>query len=237
MARSGPFELTADAYRIDIKDRVILSETLTGSATAAVGTNARTIFDLLAPYGASAARFFINGVDTETTGLDVVARYRAETAAGHRLDFTLAGNVNDFKVTKTPTTESGVLPTPTSLFGRQAVARFEEGSPPWKVVFQTDWQAERLGGTVRLTGYGDVLAAGASEATDLQLGDALVADFEARYRITDNVIVSVGADNVLDQYPRQSLTANNTTGAFPFSNFSPYGFNGRFVYGRIAVKW
>lgn len=237
VARGGPFELTADAYRIDIKDRVILSETLTGSATAAVGTNARTIFDLLAPYGASAARFFINGVDTETTGLDVVARYRAETAAGHRLDFTLAGNVNDFKVTKTPVTESGVLPTPTSLFGRQAVARFEEGSPPWKVVFQTDWQAERLGGTVRLTGYGDVLAAGASEATDLQLGDALVADFEARYRISDNVIVSVGADNVLDQYPRQSLAANNTTGAFPFSNFSPYGFNGRFVYGRIAVKW
>jgi len=237
VARNGPFEFTADAYRIDIKDRIILSETLTGSATAAVGTNARTIFDLLAPYGASAARFFINGVDTETTGLDVVARYRAETAAGHRLDFTLAGNVNDFKVTKTPVTESGVLPTPTSLFGRQAVARFEEGTPPWKVVFQTDWEAERLGGTVRLTGYGDVLAAGASEATDLQLGDALVADFEARYRFTDNVTLAVGADNILDQYPRQSLRANNTTGAFPFSNFSPYGFNGRFVYGRLALKW
>lgn len=237
VARNGPFELTADAYRIDIKDRIILSETLTGSATAAVGTNARTIFDLLAPYGASAARFFINGVDTETTGLDVVARYRAQTAAGHRLDFTLAGNVNDFKITKTPVTESGVLPTPTSLFGRQAVARFEEGTPPWKVVFQTDWEANRLGGTVRLTGYGDVLAAGASEATDLQLGAALVTDVEARYRITDKVIVSVGADNVLDQYPNQSLRANNTTGAFPFSNFSPYGFNGRFVYGRVAVKW
>ena len=237
VARNGAFELTADAYRIDIKDRIILSETLTGSATAAVGTNARTIFDLLALYGASAARFFINGVDTETTGLDVVARYRAQTAAGHRLDFTLAGNVNDFKVTKTPTTQSGVLPTPTSLFGRQAVARFEEGTPPWKVVFQTDWEANRLGGTVRLTGYGDVLAAGASEATDLQLGAALVTDVEARYRITDKVIVSVGADNVLDQYPNQSLRANNTTGAFPFSNFSPYGFNGRFVYGRIAVKW
>ncbi|WP_409018464.1 TonB-dependent receptor plug domain-containing protein [Brevundimonas vesicularis] len=235
--REGPFELTADAYRIDITDRIILSETLTGSATAAEGTNARTIFDLLAPYGASAARFFINGVDTETTGLDVVARYRAETAAGHRLDFTLAGNVNDFDVTRTPVTQSGVLPQPTTLFGRQATYRFEEGTPPWKVVFQTDWEASRLGGTVRLTGYGDVLAAGSTEATDLQLGDALVADVEARYRVTDNVIVSIGADNVLDQYPRQSLRENNTSGAFPFSNFSPYGFNGRYVYGRLAVKW
>jgi len=237
VVRNGPFELTADAYRIDIDDRIILSETLTGSNTAAPGSNAKTIFDLLAPYGATAARFFINGVDTETTGLDVVARYRAETSVGHRLDFTLAGNVNDFKVTKTPMTQTGILPTPTSLFGRQAVTRFEEGTPPWKVVFQTDWEAQRLGGTFRLTGYGDVLAAGASEATDLQLGDALVADVEARYRFNDRVTVSIGADNILDQYPRQSLRENNTTGAFPFSNFSPYGFNGRFVYGRLAVKW
>ncbi|WP_297799347.1 TonB-dependent receptor [uncultured Brevundimonas sp.] len=235
--RKGPFELTADAYRIDIKDRIILSETLTGSATEPVGTNARTHVDLLAPYGASAARFLINGVDPETTGLDVVARDRAEVANGNRLDFTLAGNVNDFKVTKTPVTESGILPTQTTLFGRQAVYRFEEGTPPWKVVFQTDWEAQKLGGTFRLTGYGDVLAAGASAATDLQLGDALIADVEARYRFTDNVTLSIGADNVLDQYPRQSLRENNTTGAFPFSNFSPYGFNGRYVYGRLSLKW
>src|SRR5690606_20882400 len=105
----------------------------------------------------------------------------------------------------TPMTQTGVLPTPTSLFGRQAVTRFEEGTPPWKVVFQTDWEAQRLGGTFRLTGYGDVLAAGATEATDLQLGDALVADVEARYRFNDRVTVSIGADNILDQYPRQSL--------------------------------
>lgn len=239
VARNGPFEFTADAYRIDISDRIILSETLTGKAPGTVGAtpNELAIYNLLTPYGATAARFFINGVDTETTGLDVVARYRAETAAGHRLDFTLAGNVNDFKVTKTPVTESGILPTQTSLFGRQAVYRFEQGTPPWKVVFQTDWEAEKLGGTLRVSGYGDVLAAGATAATDLQLGDALVVDAEARYRFTDRVTLAVGADNLLDQYPRQSLRENNTTGAFPFSNFSPYGFNGRYVYGRISLKW
>ena len=126
--RKGAFELTADAYRIDIKDRIILSETLTGSATAAAGSNARAIFDLLQPYGATAARFFINGVDTETTGLDVVARYRVLSDVGS-LDFTLAANVNDFDVTKTPQTRSGILPTPVSLFARQATLRFEEGTP------------------------------------------------------------------------------------------------------------
>lgn len=234
--RRGAFELTADAYRIDIKDRIILSETLTGSATAAVGTNARTIFDLLQPYGATAARFFINGVNTETTGLDVVARYRVLADVGS-LDFTLAANVNDFDVTKTPETRTGILPTPVSLFARQATLRFEEGTPPWKTVFQTDFTRDKLGGTFRVTGYGDVLAPGATEATDLKLGVGVVVDVEARYALNDRLTLAVGADNVLDEYPRQILRANNTSGAFPFSNFSPYGFNGRFVYGRIALKW
>lgn len=234
--RRGPFELTADAYRIDVEDRIILSETLTGSATAAPGTNARAIFDLLQPYGATAARFFINGVDTETTGLDVVARYRVLADVGS-LDFTLAANVNDFDVTKTPQTRSGILPTPVSLFARQATLRFEEGTPPWKTVFQTDWTRARLGGTFRVTGYGDVLAPGATEATDLELGVGVVVDVEARYALNDRLTLAVGADNVLDEYPRQAQRANNTSGAFPFSNFSPYGFNGRFVYGRIALNW
>lgn len=234
--RKGAFELTADAYRIDIQDRIILSETLTGSATAAVGTNARTIFDLLQPYGASAARFFINGVDTETTGLDVVARYRVESEVG-RLDFTLAGNVNEFDVTKTPETRSGVLPTPVSLFARQATLRFEEGTPPWKVSFQTDVTRGALGGTFRLTGYGDVLAPGATEATDLTIEAAPIVDVEARYTLNDRVTLAVGADNLLDHYPTQIQRANNTSGAFPFSNFSPYGFNGRYLYGRIALNW
>jgi iron complex outermembrane recepter protein len=29
----------------------------------------------------------------------------------------------------------------------------------------------------------------------------------------------------------------NTTGAAPFTSFSPFGFNGRFVYGRLSVNW
>lgn len=234
--RKGAFELTADAYRIDIDDRIVLSETLTGSATAAPGTNARVIFDLLQPYGASAARFFINGVNTETTGLDVVARYRIDEGFG-RLDLTLAGNVNDFAVTKTPATATGILPTPVSLFARQATLRFEEGTPPWKVVSQADWTRDRLGGTLRVTAFGDVLAPGATAATDLQLGNALVVDLEARYELSDRVTVAIGADNAFDEYTAQSRPANNTSGAFPFSNFSPFGFNGRFVYARLALNW
>ncbi len=54
-----------DAYRIDIRDRIVLSENLNTPQVAA----------LIAPFGATVARFFINGVETRTEGIDVVARY------------------------------------------------------------------------------------------------------------------------------------------------------------------
>ncbi|NGM48164.1 TonB-dependent receptor [Caulobacter sp. 602-2] len=233
----GPFELTIDAYRIDVENRIVLTETLTGSATAAAGTNARVIFDLLSPYGASAGRFFTNGVDTKTVGVDVVARYRIVDEQAGTFDLTLAGNVNDFKVERTPTTT--VLPTPVSLFARQATLRFEEGTPEWKVTLQGDWSKGPWGATLRTTLYDDVLSPGtaADGSGDWHTGTTGIVDLEGRRRFGDHLTVSVGADNLFDQYPDQVPPNLNTSGGNPWSSFSPYGFNGRFVYGRVAVTW
>lgn len=237
--RVGAFELTADAYRIDVEDRIVLSETLTGSATAAPGTNARVIFDLLSPYGASAARFFINGVDTKTEGLDVVARYRIDTDNLGTFDLTAAGNLNRLSVEKTPVTEASILPTPTSLFARQATIRFEKGTPREKLTLQTDWRKDGFGATLRSTLYGDVVSPGtlADGSADSRTSASALFDLEARYRFPIGITWSVGADNIFDKYPKQIPTNLDLTGAAPFSSFSPWGFNGRFVYTRLSYNW
>lgn len=237
--RQGAFELTVDAYRIEVEDRIVLSETFQGSATAAPGTNARVIADLLAPFGATAARFFINGVDTETNGVDVVSRYRIVDPQAGTFDLTAAGNINEFEVTKTPTTSSSILPTPTSLFGRQAVLRFEEGTPKQKLTLQGDWNRDAWGATLRTTFYGSVLSPGtlADGSADSETGNRGIVDFEARRTFPMGVTLALGADNLFDVYPRQVPPNLNTTGAGPFSSFSPFGFNGRFVYGRMSVRW
>ena len=237
--RRGAFELTVDGYKIDVKDRIVLSETLTGNPTAAPGTNARVIYDLLSPLGATAARFFINGVDTETVGVDVVARYRIVDEQAGTFDLTAAANYNDVDVTKTPVTKTSILPTPTSLFARQATLRFEDGTPKHKLALQGDWNREAWGATVRTTIYGDVLSPGsaADGSSDNRTGTRGLVDLEARYTFPIGLTASVGADNVFDVYPRQITPNQNTTSASPFSSFSPFGFNGRFVYGRLAYKW
>ncbi len=122
---------------------------------------------------------------------------------------------------------------------RQATKRFEEGTPDKKLTLQGDWSQDGWGATLRSTFYGDVLSPGtlADGSADSHTGVRGVVDAEARYTFPVGVTVSLGADNLFDTYPNQIVPALNTTGAAPYSSFSPFGFGGRFVYGRLAYKW
>ena len=70
--RFDALSLTIDAYRIDIDDRIVLSENLTQA-------NVRDYLQALGFIGVGGGRFFINGVDTETEGVDVVVNYPLDT--------------------------------------------------------------------------------------------------------------------------------------------------------------
>lgn len=236
----GPFEITIDAYRIDIDDRIVLSENIQGSPTGSATQQA--IFRLInppgSPGGLGAARFFINGVDTETQGVDIVARYRLDTTEAGRFDFTAAANFNETEVTRIPTT--GViagLPVPPVLFDRANRLTFEEGTPERKYVFNVDWTLQGFSATAKATYYGDILQPDNNALLDFNTGDNVLLDLEARYRFSSGFSVAVGADNVTDEYPNATPTIANSNGPLGFPRYSPYGFNGRFIYGRVSLDW
>jgi iron complex outermembrane receptor protein len=65
-----------------------------------------------------------------------------------------------------------------------------------------------------------------------------VLDASASYKPSENWTLTLGADNILDEYPDRTVDLQNSTwGMLPYSNYSPYGFNGAYVYGRISYKW
>ncbi|PTT78225.1 TonB-dependent receptor, partial [Pseudomonas sp. HMWF010] len=98
---------------------------------------------------------------------------------------------------------------------------------------------DQWGATLRTSFYGNVLAPGtaADGSGDWRTGVQGLVDLEGRRRLGDNLTVSVGADNLFDQYPDQVPPNLNTSGGNPWSSFSPFGFNGRFVYSRISLTW
>jgi iron complex outermembrane receptor protein len=260
--RVGGFEATIDAYRIDIDDRIVLSENLNTPQVAA----------LIAPFGATVARFFINGVETRTQGIDLVARYLWRTESAGRFEFVAAGNWNDTEVENVPTTNvidnicvgQPAPCTPPVLFARINTLSFEEGTPDSKVSLGIDWSVP-LGGTffgVNLKGtrYGEVvepgvptageISAGVEDARDLHIQPDWIVDLALTSKLLDEKLgISLGVDNLFDQYPDRLPIARavptppggvanlNATNALAYSRYAPYGFNGRFVYARLSINW
>jgi len=71
---------------------------------------------------------------------------------------------------------------------------------------------------------------------DQTFGDEWTLDLSASYEF-DNWNFTVGVDNVFDSYPDEVIYQNSTFGQLPYSASSPFGFNGAFLYARIAYEW
>jgi iron complex outermembrane receptor protein len=228
--RFGGFDLTVDGYYIRLRDQLGLSENISATFSPAVAA-------LLAPFNVSAARFFINGLASWTKGVDVVGHYRLRSSGAGVFDFTLAGNVNKVKVTRVPTSTSTLNPAPT-LFARNRLLTMTEGTPGEKIAGTVDWSLRDFGATARVTYYGNVTQPGTTPAADVQTGKHAITDLEFRYTPNRLPQFAVGVQNLFDIYPdREPGNLNAPSGLVGFPFYSPFGFNGRYIYGRVSVNF
>jgi iron complex outermembrane receptor protein len=236
----GPVSLTIDAYRIDIDDRIVLSENLTDQVVRDYLTD---LFN--EPIGGG--RYFLNGVNTETKGVDIVANWPIETDGAGHFDLTVAASFNDTKVTKVPPPSDALgeiyaPDDPPPLFGRVNVLTFEEGNPSDKFSAALNWRMERFGATLRATRYGEALDPGTTgvdgtSGQDVTLRSKTLVDLEARFDVTKSIRLALGAENLFDEYPDAFPIVRNGTSNTPYSNYSPFGRSGRFLYGRVSVNF
>ncbi|WP_294313242.1 TonB-dependent siderophore receptor [uncultured Sphingomonas sp.] len=76
-----------------------------------------------------------------------------------------------------------------------------------------------------------------------QLEPKWVTDLSFTGQVNRNLAVTVGANNLFNVYPTENirstaaLTGADTFGAFPYSEFSPFGFSGAFYYVRAGVSF
>jgi iron complex outermembrane receptor protein len=232
VVRLGDLSVTIDAYRIDIDNRIVLSENL-------IAQNVRDFLTAQGFIGAGGGRFFINGVDTETQGVDIVANYSFPETSFGQFDMTVGVNLSETDVTAVPEIPVlATLPPPAPvLFARNNVLTFEEGTPSDKETFSLDWTYGQFGATVRAIRYGEVTQPDVNPALDFTMDPNVLLDLEGRWMVNEMITLAVGADNVFDEYPEPFPTILNTTGNTPFSNYSPYGYSGRFVYLKASLNF
>ncbi|KAF1686008.1 TonB-dependent receptor [Pseudoxanthomonas broegbernensis] len=226
--------VTVDAFRIKIDDRIVYSSNITATPAA------RALLTGLGLSPVDRFAYFTNALDTTTEGVDVVATYTVPLAASS-LALTASYSYNDTEITRAADSPAvfADLGITTSLIGRDELGRIEESFPKDKGILGAAWTSDRWTLGVNATRYGDFTVRNAAgTARDQRYGEQWVVDVSASFRPSAAWTVTLGADNVTDSYPdRQVNELNSTYGVFPYSNYSPAGFNGAYVYGRIAYRW
>ncbi len=231
-SRFKGFNLTIDAYMIDITDRIVL----TGAFTKA----SPVVAALLAAYpDINSAAFFTNAIDTRTKGIDVVLSRTARLGKAN-LTGTIAANFNKTKVTESrplpdqlkgdPTLAEGVL------FDREQRARIELGQPRDKMTFSLMYAVNKVTLNGRVTRFGPVASADrVNPALDEAFDPRTVIDLSMAYRIGGFATVTIGANNIGNVYPEKLEQYGNTSlGRFIYSrNATQFGFNGGYYFTSL----
>ncbi|RLV59576.1 TonB-dependent receptor [Parashewanella curva] len=235
--------LTLDAYHIDIDDRVVLSETL--GDDDAEREIVKKVFAENNIEGINAIRFFINGVNSKTEGVDINLAYQTEALSGD-LKLSTGFNYNKTEVSEVLNTAGpSSLFTSDQLFARRERARLENAAPKQKANVTANWSKDALSLMLRTNYYGELTQPGRVSDADVTVDKAFIFDAEASYNITENLVASLGVNNLFDKYPTSAIERDQKAGkapsqfdyVIPYANFSPYGFQGRYVYLRASLSF
>jgi iron complex outermembrane receptor protein len=238
--------LSADYYRVRIEDRVVLSG-LFNQDDMVIGS---TVEEILEEFpGVDGAQFFVNAVDTTTSGLDLVVDYTYRIPDGS-VSATASANftrttVDEVKVPQSvqerfdvvgPNGEEGEETVRTLFLGRDGENRLEDLLPRRKGTLGLAGKYRMLSGGVRANYFGPIVFRSAFDlegGLDERYGSEVTFDVDFGVRVWD-VRVGVGGNNVLNNYPDQSQQEGNRYfGSFLYGPVTPYGIEGAFYYVRL----
>lgn len=207
----GSLTATIDAFQIDIRDRIAITDGILTATYPAV----RALFP-----GVREIRFFTNQIDTRTRGVDVVVTWKTPLDDAADLTLTVAGthskpDVRNQRPTP-PALVAGASATAQAapLVGLTAIELIEVAQPRTKILASAALDIDRLTINSRVSYFSNVKAFStglnavdsnvecnaANRCVQTFRGKALL-DLSATYSFTDDISLTLGANNFLDTYP------------------------------------
>ncbi|AXT54951.1 TonB-dependent receptor [Aquimarina sp. AD1] len=246
---SKDFNFTLDYYNIKVEDRIVLSTEI--GATAAGDT---PLDDVLTANNLSDVSFFVNAIDTRTSGIDLVANYRNIVLGPGKLGFSLSGNYT------IQNERDGAVNNPQlvadagqSVVNDTQEALFFTSRPEFKAILGANYDIGKFGFSLNNTLFGptkfrnqglqDLEGLVGGDAADSDGGSDLgvefmtkvVTDLGINYNATDKITLALNINNVLDILPEWEFKALTPTGTAVLNDadatktaFNLITFNGRY---------
>ncbi|ACB95653.1 TonB-dependent receptor plug domain-containing protein [Beijerinckia indica] len=231
--------ITLDGYRIDLRNRIFRTNYIYGSA----------VDPLIVANGGSAGtwiQYFANGVNTSTTGIDLVGEdtedYGDYGSVRYTLGFNWNLNVID-SVAQTPAALTALASANKGgsliWFGRATAADLTVNQPRTKLMFAVNWSIGDFIVSATTTRYGSYQYIQSQlPSQDRSFGAKWITDLDVTYKIAGGLRISAGATNLFNIRPSANgiIDANTGASGFAYGN-SPFSPAGGFYYTRLAYDF
>jgi len=225
--------ITLDFYQIDVQDRIVLS------GFFYKGFGSQVVDSLLADLTTTGgAQFFTNAVDTRTRGMDFVFSHEITYSKG-LVGASFGLNLSQTEIIGTIHSSKAIIENGLSeqLFDRQSRAILEKAQPAVKYNFTLNYVLNKFSLVYRNTHYGEVSYLGVYNTDEDQVySSEVITDIKLSYKLTQKIIVTVGANNLFNIYPDKNNETLQNQGRFIYNTaVTQFGFNGGYYFGGMSL--
>ncbi len=239
---SDRWDLAIDYYNIEIDDRIVISSNLGMGLSPALDA-------ALIASGSGGGQFFLNAIDTETDGVDIVSTFSDITLVGGDLSVTFAANFTSTDITRifssSPTL--GSIP-PDQIFGGFQPSVIETWQPEDRISLSGVWTRDNWSANLAINRYGEYTTVDSGSQT---YGAEALVDLRVSYELDNGLSLFVAGNNIFDATPDEVTNSTSRGGSFEsapgledmfsptvfkFSRRSaPFGFNG--AYWSVGANY
>lgn len=239
-------QFSVDGYHVSVQNRIVLSGTFFQDDNA-IGNELKDL-------NVKAALFYLNAINTNTTGLDLSGKYKADFGKAS-LNITLAGNINKMELTN--------VEIPNRLAGKEdkvisprELQMILSSAPRSKVHTTIAFKVKKFSVTGRITCFSgmNILATNGNLGFDEELDKLyktqkdqwlekvtlvykprIVPDLALNYDITSKMKFTLGGNNILDVYPTIQDTGA-TDGGTTWDGVQ-MGMGGAYFFSKLTCKF
>jgi iron complex outermembrane receptor protein len=212
--------ITADAYLIEIDNRIVITSSI--------------VDDRIAALGVESGRFFTNAIDTRTRGVDIVATYSIPFNK-NKFDISLASNFNKTTIEKYHFPESLSGLNQDDYFGPDQQSLIETNYPKSKHTLGLNYGTEKWNFLLRNIYWGEVTRNGFPFGVVQTHKSKLTTDVAASVKFFKALSLTVGANNIFDVFPDEQAYDNSYFGVFKYAPVQ-MGMLGAFYYARLNLS-
>ena len=222
---SKNLSISLDYFSINVKYRIVYSSSITTNdrLLAKPATELGRILKGTAigkdNFDLKSVQFFVNGIETNTSGLDYVVSYRNIDLGSGKLNLNLAGNfILNNEIVGAPTEPKPIKDAGSSILNTQIRSLLTESRPNYKSILGLDYSVGKWVFNLNNTLFGKTAfqdldnGGGDMENLKAEFKPAVVTDLSISYNFSSKVSLTLNANNILNVVPKWDLVALNAKG-------------------------